>query len=61
MGDWGISPNATDKEKIKAEMSDYIHGLNSVGAIDYPTYSELFDFSLALLDKMYELGASNAR
>jgi hypothetical protein len=52
---WGISENATPKEKIKSEMADYLKGLNSTGAIDYSTYSEMFDFSMELLDKMYEL------
>lgn len=55
---WGISPNASNKEKIKADMGDFLHGLNSAGKIDYITYSELFDFSHDLLDKMYELGKS---
>lgn len=53
---WGISENATPKEKLKSEMADYLNGLNSTGVIDYTTYSEAFDFSMELLDKMYELG-----
>lgn len=56
MGSWGISENATPKEKLKSEMADYLHGLNSTGEISYSAYSEIFDFSMALLDKMYELG-----
>lgn len=52
---WGISENATEKEKIKSEMADYLQGLNSVGEIDYKTYSDMFDFSMKLLDKMYDL------
>ena len=55
MGNWGISSNASPKEKIKAEMADFLHGLNSVGKIDYTAYSEIFDFSMNLLDKMYDL------
>ncbi|MED4817655.1 hypothetical protein [Bacillus atrophaeus] len=53
---WGISPNATKKEKLKAEMADYLNGLNSTGEIDYEVYSEAFEISMKLLDKMYELG-----
>lgn len=53
---WGISPNASEKEKLKAEMNDFLMGKNSCGKIDYSVYSELYDFSMELLDKMYELG-----
>ena len=52
---WGISENATEKETIKSEMADYLKGLNLVGEIDWKTYSEMFDFSMKLLDKMYDL------
>lgn len=55
MGDWGISSEATEKEKIKAEMADFLNGYNSCGEIDYKVYSELFDISMDLLDRMYEL------
>lgn len=55
MGNWGISPNASEKEKIKSEMADFLNGLNSVGEISYSTYSELYDFSIKLLDDMYKL------
>ncbi len=55
MGGWGISENATPKEKLKSEMADYLHGLNSVGKIDYSVYCGAFDFSMELLDKMYDL------
>lgn len=54
---WGISPEAEPKEKLKAEMGDYLNGLNSTGDLDYDTYSELFDFSMELLDKMHRLGS----
>lgn len=57
---WGISPNAEPKEKIKAEMNDFLQGLNSCGNISYSTYSEIFDFSMNILDKMYELGKIEA-
>lgn len=58
MGNWGISENATPKEKLKSEMADFLAGLNSCGEISYSSYSEIFDFSMELLDKMYELGKS---
>ena len=53
---WGISEKASDKEKLKAKMADYLHGLNSCCKIDYGTYTEEFDFTMKLLDEMYELG-----
>lgn len=52
---WGISSKASQKEKIKAEFNDYIKGLNSTGIIDYQTYSDLYDFTMPLFDKMYNL------
>lgn len=57
MGNWGISSSANPKERLKSEMADFLNGLNSVGKIDYEAYSEIFDFSMDLLDAMYELGA----
>jgi len=56
MGNWGISETASEKEKIKSEFADFIGGLNSCAEIDYNTYSELFDFTMPLLDKMFEAG-----
>lgn len=56
MSGWGINSNASEKEKKKSEMADYLNGLNSCGKIDYTTYSEMFDFSMELLDEMYQLG-----
>lgn len=53
---WGISPSASQKEKIKAEFADILNELNSTGKIDYHIYSELFDESHRLFDEMYELG-----
>lgn len=53
---WGTSPTAEERMKLKSEMADYLNGLNSTGVIDYKTYSEAFDVSMDLLDKMYELG-----
>lgn len=58
---WGISQNATKKEKLKSEMADYLNGLNSVGEISYSVYSEAFDFSMDLLNKMYELGRKEGK
>lgn len=56
MSGWGISENASEKEKIKAEYADYLHGLNSCGEISYRYYSEMFDIGMRLLDEMYEIG-----
>lgn len=47
------------KKKIKAEMADFLNGLNCCGEISYISYCEIFDFSMELLDKMYELGKTN--
>ena len=55
---WGISKNASKKEKLKEEMNDYLKGLYSCCNIDYSTYSIIYDYSMELLDKMYELGKS---
>ena len=54
MSGWGISENASEKEKLKAEVNDYFHGLNAVGDIDYIAYSELFDACMSILDRAYE-------
>ena len=35
MANWGIASTAPEIEKIKAEMADYLHGLNSCAEIDY--------------------------
>ena len=51
---WGISPNASEKEKLKAEVNDYFKGLNSCGDIDWVTYSELYDACMPILDKGYD-------
>jgi len=61
-GRLGISSKAPENEKIKADMGDYyLHGLNSVGDIDYLAYSDIYDKSMELLEKMYELGKAEAR
>lgn len=51
---WGISENASEKEKLKAEVNDYFHGLNAVGKIDWLAYSELFDACMPILDKCFD-------
>lgn len=56
MGGWGVSPNASEKEKLKSEWADYLNGLNSCCEITYSVYSEAFDFGMNLLDEMYTLG-----
>jgi len=61
MGNWGISPKASAKEKLKSEYADYLNGLNCAGEISYATYSEAFDFGMELFDRMYELGESEGR
>lgn len=55
-GELAIASAAPEIEKIKAEMEDYLNGMNSCAEIDYSIYSQLFDFSLPLLQKAYELG-----
>ena len=61
MANWSIASTAPEIEKIKAEMADYLHGLNSCAEIDYSIYSQLFDFSLPLIQEAYELGKKEAR
>jgi hypothetical protein len=56
MAGWGISQNASEKEKIKSDIADMLVGLNSTGKIDYNEYSELFDYCMNLMDRMYNLG-----
>ena len=61
MANWGIASTAPEIEQIKAEMADYLHGLNSGAEIDYSVYSQLFDFSLPLIQNAYELGKKEAQ
>ena len=58
---WGISPKAPPREKIKAEMNDFLMGYNSCGIIDYSTYSEMYDFTMELLDRMYAQGMTDGK
>lgn len=60
MSNWGISPNASEKEKIKADYADILHGMNSTGAIPYDVYSDLFDDGMELFDRMYAQGKADA-
>lgn len=50
---WGISENASEKEKLKAEINDYFKGLNSCGDIDYDAYSDIYDAVMPIIDKMW--------
>lgn len=58
---WGIAETATEKEKIKSEFADLLHGLNSCGEIDIETYDELWNYTMPLFDKMYEQGKKDAK
>lgn len=51
---WGISENASEKEKLKAEVNDYFHGLNATGKIDYIAYSKLYDVCMPILEECYD-------
>ena len=51
---WGISENASEKEKLKAEVNDYFHGLNAVGMIDYIAYCKLYDACMPVLEECYD-------
>lgn len=57
---WGIVETAPENEKIKADFADFLNGLNSCGDISYVIYSEIFDEGMKLMDKIYELGKSEA-
>lgn len=51
---WGISENASEKEKLKAEVNDYFKGLNSTGMIDYIAYCQLYDSCMPILEDSYD-------
>ncbi len=51
---WGINENASEKEKLKAEVNDYFKGLESCGIIDYTAYSDLYDVCMPILEECYE-------
>jgi len=54
MSCWGISENASEKEKLKSEVNNYFMGLNSCGIIDYTAYSELYDACMPILEECYD-------
>ena len=51
---WGISDNASEKEKLKAEINDFFCGLNSTCAIDYKAYGQIYDAVMPIIDDMYK-------
>lgn len=51
---WVISENASEKEKLKAEVNHYFCGLNAEGKIDYTCYSELYDVCMPILEECYD-------
>ena len=61
MGNWGISKDVTPKEKLKSKMADFLNGLNCVGEINISTCDEIFDFSMDLLDEVFDLAKSEVR
>ena len=46
----------TEREKVRNEFAQHLNTLNNNGDIPYNVYSELFDFTMSLLDEMYQLG-----
>lgn len=58
---WGIAETASEKEKIKADFADLLHGLNSCGNIDAEAYDELWNYTMPLFDKMYEQGKKDVK
>lgn len=53
---WGISQNATEKEKIFADFNDSLKGMNSADGLSYHHYSAIWDLGRRLADKEYEQG-----
>lgn len=51
---WGISDSASEKEKLKAEINDFLCGLNSTCEIDYEAYSQIYDAVMPIIDGMYK-------
>ena len=51
---WGINENASEKEKLKAEINDFFCGLNSTCEIDYEAYSQIYDVVMPIIDDMYK-------
>lgn len=57
---WGISPNATKKEKIFADYNDSLMGMNSADGLSYRHYSKIYDIGRNLADKEYDQGRADA-
>lgn len=53
---WGISPNATEKEKIFADFNDSLQGINSEYGLSYYLYSNIYNIGRKLADKEYQQG-----
>lgn len=51
---WGISENASEKEKLKAKFNDHLQGMNSCGEIDYIAYCKLYDACMPILEECYD-------
>ena len=54
---WGISPNATEKEKIFADFNDSLNGMNR---LSYRHHSQIYDIGRELADKEYQQGKADA-
>lgn len=50
----------TTKDTIKVEMNDMLYSYNADGKIDYETYRQMYNEFMPILEKMYELGKSEA-
>lgn len=57
---WGISENATEKEKIFADFSEILNGINSADGLSYNQYSCIYDIGRELADKEYQQGRADA-
>lgn len=57
---WGISQNATEKEKIFADFNDSLNGMNSADGLSYHHYSCIYDIGRKLADKEYQQGRADA-
>lgn len=56
---WGISENATEKEKIFADYNDSLMGMNSADGLSYHHYSRIYDIGRKLADKEYQQGKAD--
>jgi len=55
---WGISEHASEINKLKADINDFLKGMNSCGEIDYNSYSQIFDLMEVAINKAYNLGSN---